>query len=70
MSEQQARLEYESLLKEGELKKMFPSMTGKWVKDKEKFLQLHQANLDLLNMDVIIEDEDFDLDYEEGTYSI
>lgn len=69
MSEQ-ARLQYESLLKEGELKNMFPSMTGKWEKDCDKFIKQYEDNKNLLNMDVIIEDEDEYIDFEEGEYGI
>lgn len=69
MSEQ-ARLQYESLLKEGELKNMFPFMTGKWEKDCDKFIKQYEDNKTLLNMDVIIEDEDEYINFEEGEYGI
>lgn len=37
MSTKELKLVYESLVDSGDLKEMFPSMTGNWEKDKTKF---------------------------------
>jgi hypothetical protein len=54
-----AKSEYEGLKASGDLKTLFPRMTGNWEKDKTEFIRLHEANLSaLLDIDVYLDDED------------
>lgn len=64
MSAQEIKKEYDALLQSGDLKEMFPTMSGDWNKDKSEFTNLYSLNEDLFgNEELDLEDEDF-YDYE------
>lgn len=60
-------LQYNSLLERGELKDMFPNLSGDWVKDKKKFTKYFEDARAILEMEVIIEDEE-DESWREDAY--
>lgn len=62
MMNKQAKREYDSLLKSGELLEMFEDFTGSWRKDKKAFLQYWENNQEVLN------DLDVYLDFEEDEF--
>lgn len=42
----------------GELKLLFPELSGKWEKDEKKFTQLHEQWSKAMEMDLNLSDED------------
>jgi len=48
MSKKEAKLIYESMLKDGDLKAMFPDMTGDWLKDKKTFMQHYDVTQEFI----------------------
>lgn len=42
---------YDALLKNNDLKEMFPMLEGKWSKDKEMFTEMFMLNDDVLDED-------------------
>ena len=45
----EAKIQYDSFLEADELKMFFPSMTGVWEKDKEKFLKSYKISKEQVN---------------------
>lgn len=44
----EVKKEYEAMLASGDLEILFPSMTGDWEKDKEKFTKQYNRNQEIL----------------------
>lgn len=62
-----AKKQYNSLLKSGELKEILPGTKGKWEEDQGLFLKYYEENDKILNddyMDIDIDDEDIFDEYE------
>ena len=62
MSVKEARLIYDSLLEEGKLDTFLPGASGDWEVDKEKFLEMHTLNEEILknadlNLENLLDDE-------------
>lgn len=55
---QELKQEYEMFVNSGELKFLFPELTGKWEKDERKFTQLHEQWSKAMEMDINLDDED------------
>lgn len=61
MNTAEAKKQYNSLLKGGELKEVIPGTTGKWESDQKLFLRYCEENEKILNddfMDIEVLDED------------
>jgi len=48
MSESEVKNLYDSLVKSGDLKDVYPDLTGEWEKDNKKFTMEYERNQDLL----------------------
>lgn len=60
MSIEEMQAIYTTLKAEGDLKKLFPNMTGEWDKDKKAFTTAYQNNEKLLEDPLSLDDdEDF-----------
>ena len=44
----------------GDLKEVFPRLSGEWLKDKDKFIKEQQRLEEYINLEVEIEEEDND----------
>ena len=51
---------YESMSAAGDLKEVFPRLSGEWLKDKDKFIKEQQRLEEVINLEVEIEEEDND----------
>ena len=51
---------YESMSIAGDLKEVFPRLSGEWLKDKDKFIKEQQRLEEYINLEVEIEEEDND----------
>ena len=58
MSQKEARQIYQGLLDEGSLLDMFPDSTGDWKKDKSRFMDLYNKNMEAISGDLLDLDED------------
>lgn len=52
-----AQSQYELLLDSGELKEMFPKLSGRWEKDQTEFVKWYEANIEAIR--------DIDVDFED-----
>lgn len=60
MEERQMHNLYNSMLESGELLEVFPTLTGKWEKDKKSFIREQEELEKLANITYIDLDEDAD----------
>lgn len=44
----EAQIQYNAMLKNGDLEILFPSMTGEWTKDKKRFTKIWEENQKLI----------------------
>ena len=61
MSDQDIKKIYDSFVDSGDLKTMFPELTGEWTKDEKTFSKKYRSNEQSLEL-LFLEDED-DLDF-------
>lgn len=52
-----AQKQYNDLLKSGDLKEIYPGLSGDWEEDKDTFIYYYEMNLKAIN--------EIDVDYEE-----
>lgn len=55
---QKIKKQFDMFVETGELKMLFPGLTGNWDKDKERFMKLHEQMSRAIDIDITLKEED------------